>query len=278
MPRKKKTETEETQENLTVSLKRDEEGLLEGVEYIKNDQGYIDWRRMINPDHIVLNRQRKDEIEKEYGKPFSDIEKIFNEDETQIDDKFKLILLAGFKELARLRGYTSVEYPFTVAHPEFVSTRCRINWIGNYETNGEKSSFEDGADAHFNNTFSWYGNYLTTAATNRAFVRAVRNFLGVHIVGSDEIGPNGERTDRGSEQTTTVNPYEETISRLSSKKGDAVRVAAEELGITFEELKQKCVSQKMKGAEEWISFSDITGNNALVILNALEKKKEELGK
>ena len=48
-------------------------------------------------------------------------------------------------------------------------------------------SFEDIANATLENTNDFCAKFLETIATNRAFVRCVRNFLGINIVGDDEI-------------------------------------------------------------------------------------------
>jgi len=62
-----------------------------------------------------------------------------------------LIKLAGIKELAKLRGYTSVKYDVIKCEASYVAVKCGITWIPNYESEYE-SYYEDVANATVNNT------------------------------------------------------------------------------------------------------------------------------
>ena len=111
-----------------------------------------------------------------------------------LQDYQLLIKLAGIKELAKLRGFTRVHYDVIKCEIDHVSVKCEINWIPNFENPKEASdflppstSFEDLANATVHNTSSFAQKFLETIAANRAFVRCVRNFLNIHIVGADEI-------------------------------------------------------------------------------------------
>src|SRR6056300_486813 len=73
----------------------------------------------------------------------------------------------------------------------------------NYETFGQSVIFQDMANATLDNTSSFATKFLETIACNRAFVRCVRNFLNVHIVGDDEIdksslSPSSNNSSAGS--------------------------------------------------------------------------------
>ena len=54
--------------------------------------------------------------------------------------------------------------------------------------------YSDTANATLDNTDSFCAKFLETIACNRAFVRCVRNYLGVHIVGADEIDKSENKT------------------------------------------------------------------------------------
>ena len=152
------------------TIKRNEHGLLEGIKYSYQDDGLIDWRKMVKNEHIVPNRDNTSET-----------------DVTKLKDKDLIILLAGLKDVAQMRGIKSVKYDIVTASPEYVCMKCGITWSGNYETEGEDVYFEGTADAGLNNTEGFGQIYLAAIAENRAFCRAVRNFLRINIVAKEEI-------------------------------------------------------------------------------------------
>ena len=150
-----------------VIIKRNQYGLLENknINYVFNDDGSVNWRKMIKPEFLVANRDRTDET-----------------DISKLEDNELIILLGGLKDLANIRGYHSVTYTVTQASPEYVCASCSIVWMGNYETeNGESVLFQGVADAGLNNTEGFGQMYLAAIAENRAFCRAVRNFLRINL-------------------------------------------------------------------------------------------------
>ena len=160
------------------SYQRDEHGLLKNVQYIFNEDGLVNWRAMVRAEHLFPNKgwfqQRQQDVP--------------TTAEGLRDDQL-LIKLGGIKELARLRGFTHVSYSTEKCELDHVAVNCTINFIGNYETGNDPIAYQDIANATLDNTYDFGQNFLETIACNRAFVRCVRNFLNIHIVGSDEIGP-----------------------------------------------------------------------------------------
>ena len=108
-------------------ITRNEYGLVEdnSLNYVFNDDGTINWRKMVKVEHLVPNRQKTQEA-----------------DVSKLQDKDLLILLGGIKELAQIRGYTSVEYKVVAASENYFATSCRITWLPNYETGGKEVIFE----------------------------------------------------------------------------------------------------------------------------------------
>jgi hypothetical protein len=155
--------------------KRNEHGLLDSVDYIFNDDGSVNWRAMINPEHLYPN---KDWFEMRKMPMPNSIE--------GLDDSQLLIKLGGIKELAKLRGFHNVTYDITESSDSRVVVQCMINWIENYEGSCSQT-FASIANATTSNTNGFAAKFLECIAENRAFVRTVRNFLGIHIVGADEI-------------------------------------------------------------------------------------------
>ena len=142
-------------------IKRDKNGLISGgsVDYIFNESGFIDWRKMIKVEHLVPNLQKTSE-----------------RDVTKLKDTELIILIAGIKELAQVRGYTDVRYDVTSPSKDYVIASCSIKFIPNYETEGREVTFSAIGDAGPHNTHGFGQAFLGPMAENRAFVRCVRNF------------------------------------------------------------------------------------------------------
>ena len=80
-------------------------------------------------------------------------------------------------------------------------------FLPNYETGGQAVTFQDMANATLNNTSNFATKFLETIACNRAFVRCVRNFLNVHIVGDDEIDKSNLSIPQQNSQLGSLTPY-----------------------------------------------------------------------
>ena len=224
------------------TLKRNEFGLLEEppIPYVFNEDGYVNWRKMIRPEFLVPNKQRTQET-----------------DITKLEDKDLLILLGGIKELAQIRGFTCVSYDVPEAGPNYVLASCYISWIGNYETSNDAVSFQALADASPDNTQSFARNYLAAIAENRAFVRCVRNFLKINIVSQEEIGAKSLPEDLGVE-----NPLSPTaaLSNLMREKG-----------ISFDDVKRRLVKDKIDKAEEMTSLAEIPKPKIFELIDRIKK-------
>lgn len=226
---------------------RNSQGLLENVEYFYKEDGSIDWRKMVKNDYLVPNKQRTSE---------SDVSKL--------DDSKILILLAGIKELAQIRGFKSVKYTVSHADMEYVCVTCGITWIGNYETGGEEVYFESMADAGTHNTESFGQSFLATTAENRAFVRAVRNFLKINLVGNEEMGPKKIASSGNSYQNFSSNKFS-AVNYLET--------TLRENNISFNYVKERMISDGVSGAEDWQTVNDIPSIVAYDIIEKIQKRK-----
>ena len=239
-------------------FKRNESGLLDSVSYVYRENGSIDWRAMVKPEYTVINAQYKNQLEQIHQKGLEDIRP------EEVEDKYLLVLLAGFKELAQIRGYSSVDYSVHAASPEYVMTACTISWIPNFETRGEPLYFTSLADASFGNTTSFGSLYLAAVAENRAFVRCVRNALGIHIVGADELGPK-----------SVVNPQQVTIKKYSDTEPHGMlQNILKERKKSFEQLKTQWMEKGNHEAEKWSTLDDLTTDEIFLILESLKKPKK----
>ena len=233
--------------------KRDDNGLLQNVDYSFNDDGSINWRAMIKEEHLFPNKSWFEARGKDCPKSIDDLA-----------DHQLLIKLGGIKELAKLRGFTNVGYTFKKCEEEHVAVTCGISFIANYETAGQEVYFEDAANATLNNTSSFATKFLETIACNRAFVRCVRNFLNVHIVGDDEI-----------DKSNGTKPHGETSVSLSPSS-ILQKTAYSKLGVdNFDSFKEKLRDfwqkdlYKNEDAGDWSSFEDVPPKEARVLLNVI---------
>ena len=79
--------------------KRNEHGLLESVDYEFNKDGSVNWRAMINSEHLYPNKEH-----------FEMRKMPVPESIEGLEDNQLLIKLGGIKELLKLRGVKSVGY------------------------------------------------------------------------------------------------------------------------------------------------------------------------
>ena len=236
------------------TIKRNEHGLLEGIKYSYQDDGLIDWRKMVKNEHIVPNRDNTSET-----------------DVTKLKDKDLIILLAGLKDVAQMRGIKSVKYDIVTASPEYVCMKCGITWSGNYETEGEDVYFESTADAGLNNTEGFGQIYLAAIAENRAFCRAVRNFLKINIVAKEEIAPNKGK-QASTTKVTTPSAMFSSQSSVSMSPDSFLLTILKENNITFEQVRNKLIEENNTDAKKWSSVKDIPHLTAFEIIDRIQKK------
>lgn len=228
-------------------MKRDENGLIEGVKYVLNDDGSVNWRAMIAPKYLVPNKDRFPDLSPEELKEL---------DVTKLEDSQLLIKLDGIKALARLRGYTKVQQHVDYVSDDKAVNTCTITWIPNIDTAGVEQTFSDTANATTRNCSDFGVLFLEPIAANRAFVRSVRNYLGIEIVGADEISSSKEKLH---------NPEEDRPTDINEK----VKELCEKAGWGFETLKEKA-SAKYE-VESWNSWSDIPKRDAIKLVSSLKR-------
>lgn len=251
-------------------FRRGEDGLIkDAIYHVIN--GKISWRHSINPAHIVFNSRFDKELTELYGAAaaklvYADVIK-----DHIVDDRFILIKLNGFVELAELRGYYAAPVTITHVTPDgsHVSAQCHISWLPNVEETHSKTSSGE-ADATMSNTGGF--GYLTAMAGNRAFVRAVKRGLGIEILGFDEIAKKDTPlVEASGTSAVSVDPL--------SPQG-TLQKAADDLKITFDTVKKGAVkyAPKMKSTLEeiavWTSFADVPPPDCMSLIGLLRKKAE----
>jgi hypothetical protein len=248
-----------------AKYERDELGLIKGVEYIFNEDGSIRWRDLIKPEYLYINKEYFERFGKEVPKSTDGLK-----------DNQLSIMLGGIKELAKLRGFTSVSYNLTHEKGgEHVSAACTIKWIPNYESDFRPVSFEDYGNASLNNTDDFCHKFLETIACNRAFIRAVRNYLGIHIVGVDEL----DKSDKSKSMSMDASNDAENAS--ISKPSEVLQSKAEECGFkSFSDFKNLFLremwtkgSYKNEATKNWISYDEIPAKECRKLLTLLDKPR-----
>lgn len=262
MPRTKTADKPKTGPEL---FSRDKNGLLENAEYEFNEDGSVNWRAMVKEEHLFPNKlwfQMRGKDTPRSGEGLADHQ--------------LLIKLGGIKELAKLRGFSSVSYEVIKCEADHVAVSCSIDFLPNYETSGEPIKFQDMANATLDNTSSFATKFLETIACNRAFVRCVRNFLQVHIVGDDEIdksdGSSNPRPSSSSSGEKKANP----LSASGSLQNKAKEVLSCE---SFDEFRKVHIKQwwqdktegvyqneSIKAAKDW---ADIEPKEARIMLGLI---------
>lgn len=239
--------------------KRNDHGLLENAEYVFNEDGSVNWREMIKPEFLYPNKGWFDARNKQAPKSIEDLE-----------DKQLLIMLGGLKELAKLRGYYDIDFQVTNVSEGYVTAKCTITWCKNYETAGDYATvYSDAANATLDNTDAFCAKFLETIACNRAFVRCVRNYLNIHIVGADEIDKSQGRSQSYESDTVAspITPVDLLEKTLREKHNvDSFDGCKDILRSLW-----KSESYRNEEAKEWSSFKDIPAKEARKLIAVLNK-------
>lgn len=264
MPRKKSEDTSPKIDNSAgpSSYTRDEHGLLKNIQYIFSEDGSVNWRAMIKDEHLFPNKDW-----------FSLRNKDCPRSSEGLGDHQLLIKLGGIKELAKLRGFSDVYYDVEKCEEDHVAAKCTITFSPNYETELNPTVFSDIANATLNNTSSFAQKFLETIACNRAFVRCVRNFLNIHIVGDDEIDKSspGQAVSRQSSPKNTAAVFSPS-EMLKKKCSESLNCNDFE---TFKTHLRTWWQEKKDGVygnpeiKVWSDWSDISAKDARVLLSII---------
>ena len=237
---------------------RNEFGLLENVNYEQNDDGSVNWRAMVALEHLYPNKGWFELRKKPMPKSAEGL-----------DDSQLLIKLSGIKELAKLRGFICVKYEVIKCEINHVAVKCGISWIGNFESESQPIYFEDIGNATVHNTSNFAVKFLECIAANRAFVRCVRNFLNIHIVGADEIDSSSKDSSELIQEITeaALPSAQKTLEKTAKKKGYD----------TFDEFKNflrdmwKLEKYQNENIKTWDGYFDIPASDSRKLMVLLKK-------
>lgn len=272
------TQTQSQQAN----FQRDEKtGLIIGYPYKFTPEGRIDWRSLVDSKFLYVANEYKDRVVKEQGKPLDQI------DILTVKDDWLRIRLGGINQLANLRGYRSLEYELVTATESKAACVCRMEFIGNYETDGYPVICSAIASATLRSVDKNFSPYLETFAENRAFARCVKRALQINILSDIEIGGESKKGDdsssvsngdEGETSATTTNSNQgfEPYDRLKELCSNPSPMSP----ISFDALKKTAVehykSELKSDPTEWTGFESIQPIDAYVLIGKIKEKQEKL--
>lgn len=251
-------------------MKRNDNGLIDGLEYPKKANGRINWRALIDNQYIVFNESPKlnEEIVAKYGAPAEKL--VYSEviKSKSVDEHHILIQLAGFVELADLRGYISA--PVEIVHvtpDQNVTAQCHITWLPNEEEPYNKTSSGE-ADATMGNTGGF--GYLAAMAGNRAFVRAVKRGLGISILGFDELAKKDQAL------TESLGAVINSLDPLSPQ--GILQKTASAAKLDFEKIKKTVIDHHRAKIETdpttWNKFEEVPPRDCMTIIGLLGEREK----
>jgi hypothetical protein len=261
---------------------RDENGLRIGIPHVFSADGLsVNWRAMLKPEHLCFNAQKAEVISQKLGIDVGAVKnaKVSDFPTDKIDDSDLLILLSGIKYLAWLRGYISVSNKIIKAEYNIATVETTIIWNLNFESDGEYISYSDSSSATLDNTSGFGSQYLTEVAVNRAFSRAVRNYLNINIVASEEIGTDKAFSKVRNPVAATAEPTA-TITKPKQLLEENIK----KLGLTFDKFKSTFIKKYHKNPdadknvkldsdpETWKSIDDILDNDIYTLLSILSSR------
>ena len=241
-------------------------GLLQSIDYEFNEDGSVNWRAMVDPKHLFPNKSGFEARNKPMPRSVDGLQ-----------DNQLLIKLAGIKELAKLRGYNSVRYDVIKCERDHVAIKCEISWVPNFENPSEESDFlpastqfEDVANATTENTSSFATKFLETIAANRSFVRCVRNFLNVHIVGDDEIDKSNGLPQHP--ETDEVEPLKKLTPNGVLESLASNKLKCNSFNDFREKLRELWTLELYRndGAKDWQGFDDVPAKEARLLINIIK--------
>lgn len=233
---------------------RNSDGLIEGVEHPLDELGFPNWKEMVPKEFVALNKQA-------YAAEGINVDVLSPEEvetfKAGAAETHKLILLGGFKYLARLRGILSQEFRLVDSDRDVAKVSCTIKFIPNFE-NPEGLTMTTVMSQLKERTDPRFAQYLEALASNRAFIRCVKEALNINILGYEEI----DQTEKVEVKVKPGSPTELLIKK------------SEEMSLTFEDvhgiLKDE-VGVEMK--PEWVSFETLPGPVILSFLGFIKNKK-----
>jgi hypothetical protein len=217
---------------------------------VYKENGRVDWRKMIPNKYVVVNNM----VAAHKGIDLSTLDEEQLQrlvDESPEEDL--VIKLAGFREVAALRGYSEIDSQLVAYSDNNATIKVTITWVPNSENpNGLKVSAI--ANASSFNTDEKFAKFLETIAENRAFIRAVRHSLNIIAVGQDEFKQEDVKTEVRNTKIQTL------LSDLMAKSE-----------VTLDNLKEIVGNEGFEWNEKWVSVEKIDPAAVMSFIPILKK-------
>ena len=176
----------ETKEKKPRAVKSQPQQVKQKMGLPKKEDGSVDWRKIVSKSNINLNPYY-------YAKRSISVDSLSDEEKERLKenapDEALLILLSGFREIAKERGVKSVFYKLE----ERVDTRavvsCSIVLVPT-EDEPYEVTISGISNASIENTYPEFFVHAEAIASNRASNRAWREYLNISAMSFDEINPN----------------------------------------------------------------------------------------
>lgn len=218
----------------------------------------LDWREEVKMEYLYLNK----DVAARY-KLIDNAKKFLKRDDEvaileslDFDHPAKTLLLQFFKDLAHKQGFHSIRYiPTGNSSFDYAGFSCEILWQDGTVSSGV-------GDAHPGNCFSFTKHYCGPIAENRAFIRSVKSYFNIPILGRDEIGPSSDDEDqsvknRYSQSTETATEKKTSSSSIPSPQGLLEKVVKEKLNIkSFDDFKSYLRGKVTSGESGWLEESE----------------------
>ena len=233
----------------------------------------FNWRDHLDSQYVILKEELAEELEKKYKEPFSELKKLVKEGKDNIADFYKLILMEGYRDIARKRGYVSELLDPNCCTPDYCSFVSTVTWASNEYGEGVTTSDVGECFASQENLPFCY--FPSSLAANRAFVRNIRKFLGIPILGKDEL------------LTKKAAPSEQSEATVSKSPNACLKEKCEKHNLSFEKIKGTIIKKHeealnqgqevsgWEGVENWNDWEDIAPEQCLIIIGFLKRKEKE---
>lgn len=151
----------------------------------KKEDGTYDWRQIVNPKNLGLNKNH-------WARQGKDVENIEDDEKEELKrvspDEGLIIFMGGFGEIAARRGVKSIRYPQVSTYGDKSVVVAEITLVPNEDEPYEVviSGVGNCSPENSSEKFSVFAEAL---ASNRAINRAWRRYLNIQAVSDEELNP-----------------------------------------------------------------------------------------
>lgn len=224
----------------------------------------VDWQSRIPLKYIDLNKKAKAAFEAKTGQKWSSLtEDEKNRVKREASDYDKYILLEGFEDVARQRGYTYRAIDIIKTDLEHSVASCEIHWL---PENGKPLIVKEISAANVNNVEVGNGidfrTFLDRIARNRAFICCVKASLGIKIFGKDEI-----------KETEDDVPNENVLKGFKGHLRDKMKTMLKERKISFGRVRERMERDGVEWNENWTEDT-LPSSICSKVITLLKQKNE----